>query len=194
LAVALLGGTSVFMRFNAIRVYDCTAWSVARVPVERCGVRHLATELLAEIFGVDRVNLHVVASVGHRDISQAGVDELFCSLLALGQNVAASTQDQALAAVLFLYERVLAKPLDRIEGVVRARVPKRLPVLLTRDEAGATLATFRRKTERPGAMFVGGRWVTAETFRSTFVRGNFDDPYPPSTTDAVDGIPEGRGE
>ena len=54
--------------------------------------------------------------------------------------MAASTQNQALAALLFLYEQVLEKPLDRIDGVVRARKPKRLPVVLTRDEVEAVLA------------------------------------------------------
>lgn len=44
----------------------------------------------------------------------------FLTHLAVGENVAASTQNQALAAVLFLYEHVLERPLNRIEGVVRA--------------------------------------------------------------------------
>ena len=43
-------------------------------------------------------------------------------------------------AVLFLYEHVLEKPLNRIEGVVRARKPKRLPVVMTCDEVEAVLA------------------------------------------------------
>jgi integrase len=42
-------------------------------------------------------------------------------------------------SVLFLYQHVLEQPLDRIDGVVRARKPKRLPVVLTRDEAQAIL-------------------------------------------------------
>ncbi|MGH7463444.1 MAG: integron integrase, partial [Longimicrobiales bacterium] len=64
----------------------------------------------------------------------------FLTHLAVQENVAASTQNQALAALLFLYEHVLQQPLDRIEGVVRARKPKRLPVVLTRDEVEALLA------------------------------------------------------
>ncbi len=64
----------------------------------------------------------------------------FLTHLAIGEKVAASTQNQALAAVLFLYEHVLEQPLDRIEGVVRARNAKRLPVVLTRDEVQAILA------------------------------------------------------
>jgi integron integrase len=58
----------------------------------------------------------------------------FLSELALTRKVSASTQNQALAALLFLYKYVLEQPLDRVEGIVRARRPKRLPVALTRDE------------------------------------------------------------
>ena len=64
----------------------------------------------------------------------------FLSHLAEDRHVAASTQNQALHAVLFLYEHVLGRPLARIEGVARAKRPKRLPVVLTRDEVGAVLA------------------------------------------------------
>ena len=61
----------------------------------------------------------------------------FLTHLAVKEDVAASTQNQALAALLFLYEHVLEQPLNRIEGVVRARKPKRLPVVLTREEVEA---------------------------------------------------------
>jgi hypothetical protein len=43
---------------------------------------------------------------------------------------AVSAQNHALALSLFLYEHMLEQPLDRIEGVVRARKPKRLPAVL----------------------------------------------------------------
>jgi integron integrase len=74
-----------------------------------------------------------------REMAEMDVNR-FLTHLAVGANVAASTQNQALAAVLFLYEHVLERPLDRVEGVVRARKPKRLPVVLTRDEVDAILA------------------------------------------------------
>ena len=67
----------------------------------------------------------------------------FLTHLAMKENVAASTQNQALAAALFLYEHVLERPLNRIEGVVRARRPKRLPVVLTREEVEALLARLK---------------------------------------------------
>ena len=64
----------------------------------------------------------------------------FLTHLAMEQNVAASTQKQALAAVLFLHDHVLEQPLNRVEGVVRARQPRQLPVVLSRDEVAAVLA------------------------------------------------------
>ena len=61
--------------------------------------------------------------------------EAFLSDLATRRNVASATQAQALAAVLFLYKRVLRVDLPWISNVTRARRPKRLPVVLTRTEA-----------------------------------------------------------
>lgn len=59
--------------------------------------------------------------------------------LAVRRNVAASTQNQALSAILFLYREVLEIRLDWVEGVVRARRSARLPVVFTREEARAVL-------------------------------------------------------
>ena len=64
----------------------------------------------------------------------------FLTSLAVEEHVAASTQNQALSAILFLYEHVLKQPLDRIEGVVRARRPKRLPVVLTVGEVSHVMS------------------------------------------------------
>ncbi len=74
-----------------------------------------------------------------RKLAEGDVNR-FLTHLAVKEHVAASTQNQALSAILFLYEHVLEQPLDRIEGVVRARRPKRLPVLLTVDEVSRVLA------------------------------------------------------
>jgi site-specific recombinase XerD len=60
------------------------------------------------------------------------------TLLAEGGNVSASTQNQALAALLFLYRELLERDLD-LEGVVRARQKRRLPVVLTPEEVRAVL-------------------------------------------------------
>ena len=76
---------------------------------------------------------------GHPRKMAEGEVNRFLTHLAVKQNVAASTQNQALAALPFLYAHVLEQPLNRIQGVVRARRPKRLPVVLTREEVGAVL-------------------------------------------------------
>lgn len=58
----------------------------------------------------------------------------FVSSLATQGRVSASTQNQALNALLFLYHEVLRKKIGLIDEVVRAKRPQRLPVVLTKDE------------------------------------------------------------
>ena len=65
--------------------------------------------------------------------------------LATTQNAAASTQNQALQALLFLYREVLQTPLDEHVNALRAKKPERLPVVLTREEIEAV---FNRLTGR----------------------------------------------
>ncbi|MES1209758.1 MAG: integron integrase [Pseudomonadota bacterium] len=67
----------------------------------------------------------------------------FLSHLATDAHVAASTQNQALAAILFLYQRVLGRELDWLSGMVHAKRPDRLPVVLSRDEVVALLGKMR---------------------------------------------------
>ena len=70
-----------------------------------------------------------------------GVAELeaFLTHLAVEGRVAASTQNQALSALLFLYREVLAINLPWLDNVVRAKTPQRLPVVLTRQEVVSVL-------------------------------------------------------
>jgi integron integrase len=77
---------------------------------------------------------------GVRHPSTMGEPEVnaFLTHLAVERNVAASTQTQALCALLFLYRQVLGKPLDELK-VVRANRPKRLPVVMSRDEVRRVL-------------------------------------------------------
>jgi len=89
-----------------------------------------------------------------REMAEKDVNE-FLSDLAIRHNVAVSTQDQALAAVLFLYEHVLDQPLNRVEGIVRARKPQRLPVVLTRAEVGAVLSCLDGLPGVVGLMLYG---------------------------------------
>ncbi len=63
----------------------------------------------------------------------------YLSHLAVERNVSASTQNVALAALLFLYRDVLKQTLDRIEDIERARSSRRMPVVLTKSEVTALL-------------------------------------------------------
>ena len=79
---------------------------------------------------------------GKRHPAEMGAPEVaqFLSSLAVDGKVAASTQNQALSALLFLYRHVLHQDLPWLEDVVRARRPKHLPVVLTRDEVRAVIS------------------------------------------------------
>lgn len=74
--------------------------------------------------------------IGHRDPRTAGTPEVvsFLETLAVRGNVAASTQNQALNALIFFYDQALEQPLGDLGAFIRAKRPQRLPVVLTRGE------------------------------------------------------------
>jgi len=74
----------------------------------------------------------------------------FLTHLAIKGKVSASTQNQALSALLFLYRHVLGRQIGDLGDIVRARKPHRLPVVLTRDEVKAVLGWLN-----------GNKWVMA---------------------------------
>lgn len=74
------------------------------------------------------------ASMGQTEVGQ------FLTWLASEQGVSASTQRQALAAILFLYKQVLAIDIGWVDGIVRAKQSQRLPVVMSMDETRALLA------------------------------------------------------
>lgn len=90
-----------------------------------------------------------------RELDEGDVNA-FLSYLAVSRNVAASTQNQALAALLFLYEHVLRQPLDRVHGIVRPTKPKRLPVVLTHGEVAAVLALMAGRPRLVCLLLYGG--------------------------------------
>jgi integron integrase len=73
------------------------------------------------------------AEMGEREV------RAFLSGLATRRHVAASTQNQALSALLFLYREVLSQPLEWIDAIERAKKPSRLPVVFTQQEVQAIL-------------------------------------------------------
>ena len=68
--------------------------------------------------------------------------EAFLTYLAVKRNVSASTQNQALNAILFLYRQVLSIQLPWLEDVTRAKKPTRLPVVLTFSEVQLLLSSM----------------------------------------------------
>jgi len=80
-----------------------------------------------------------------RDDLKDGVQKVeeFLTHLAVENNVAASTQNQALNALLFLYKHVLKEPLAQGIDAIRAKKPKKLPVVLSVDEVRRILAVMQ---------------------------------------------------
>ena len=74
----------------------------------------------------------------------------FLTHLAVKEKVSASTQNQALSALLFLYRHVLGREIGDLGEVIRARKPKRLPVVMTREEVKEVLANM-----------TGDKWLMA---------------------------------
>lgn len=91
-----------------------------------------------------------------RDLD-GGIVEHFLSELARRYRVAASTQNQALAALLFLYREVLAMELPWLENVIRAKGVRRLPVVLSLAETAALLrALAGREALMAGLLYGSG--------------------------------------
>ncbi len=88
-------------------------------------------------------------TLGEREISA------FLSGLAVRERVSSSTQNQALCALLFLYRDVLGQDFPWMESVVRARRPRALPVVLTRDEVRAVLVELDGLPKLIAAMLYG---------------------------------------
>src|SRR5262245_65170938 len=82
---------------------------------------------------------------GKRHPAEMGAPEVaqFLSSLAVEGHVAASTQNQALSALLFLYRHVLHQDLPWLDDVVRARRPRHLPVVLTREEVRSVISALQ---------------------------------------------------
>ena len=89
----------------------------------------------------------------------------FLSTLATEKKVASSTQNQALSALLFLYGEMLKKDLAWLEGLVRARGPRRLPVVLSRDEVLAILSQLQGRPRLVATLLYGGGLRLSEGLR-----------------------------
>ena len=86
---------------------------------------------------------------GKRHPDDMGEPEIsaFLNMLAVDRHVSASTQNQALAGLLFLYREVLGRKIDWLKDVVHAKRPDRVPVVLIRSEVAAVLAKHEPSAE-----------------------------------------------
>jgi len=128
------------------------AEGAASVPVRlldqlraKCRVRHYSVRTERAYLYWNR---RFILANGKRHPRSMGVAEVeaFLSYLATHDNVAASTQNQALSALLFMYRQVLGIELPWMESVVRAKRPQRIPVVLSRDEVARLLAMLDGST------------------------------------------------
>jgi integron integrase len=109
--------------------------------------RHWVERFLGYFYDLD------AASLGEAEANR------FLSMLAVREGVSASTQNQALAALLFFFRAVLAKKDLEINELVRARKPTRLPIVLSREEVKAVLAQLQ-----------GEAWLAASLLYGTGMR------------------------
>ena len=89
-----------------------------------------------------------------REMGAPEVTAFLSNLAARG--VSASTQNQALSAILFLYGAVLGQQLEWMNDIVRARRPVRLPVVLSREDVAALLSTLRGTVWLMASLMYGG--------------------------------------
>ena len=94
---------------------------------------------------------------GRRHPTEMGEAEIatFLSNLAVKQRVSASTQNQALSAILFLYQVVLDRQLNWLDGIVRAKTTTHVPVVLTRDEVRSVLDRMDGPTRLMACLLYG---------------------------------------
>jgi integron integrase len=115
---------------------------------------------------VDWIRQYVVFS-GKRHPRELAAEhvERFLSHLAVERNVSASTQNQAKSAVLFLYKEVLQIELTWLQNVTQARVPRRLPIVLTRVEVERVLDRLHPAHRLVGGLLYGSGLRLLEALR-----------------------------
>ena len=95
---------------------------------------------------------------GKRHPAELGADEVtaFLNHLAREREVAAATQNQALAALLFLYKEALGTPLPWLDDLERAKRPEHVPTVLAREEVATLLAAMDGPKWLMASLLYGG--------------------------------------
>lgn len=131
---------------------------------ERCRVKHYS--IRTEQRYSDWIRRFILFH-DKRHPSEMGKSEIeaFLSDLAVTRQVAASTQNQALAAILFLYKEVLLIELPWLDDVIRAKRPAKLPVVLTDAEAKRLIAQLDGVHHLVAALLYGSGLRLMEAIR-----------------------------
>lgn len=121
---------------------------------ERLTLRHYSARTADAYVGWIR---RYILFHGKRHPRELGAEEVgaFLSDLAVRREVSASTQNQALAALLFLYDQVLRRPLPNIGAIVHAKRPSRLPVVMTREEVARVLGALEGTSRLMASLLYG---------------------------------------
>jgi integron integrase len=91
-----------------------------------------------------------------RVLDAAAAVKTYLDYLAVERDVAASTQNQALNALVFFYGQILDKPVGEMEEFARAKRPRRLPEVMTRDEVQGLLSKMSGITGLMAGLMYGG--------------------------------------
>lgn len=130
----------------------------------RCRTKHYSIRTERAYVGWARRFILANGRRHPRDLGLAEI-EAFLSSLAVRDDVAASTQNQALSALLFLYKEVLGLELPWVGAVTRAKRPKRLPVVLTHVEVRALLALLDGQVHLMASLLYGAGMRLMEAVR-----------------------------
>ncbi|MEZ5585028.1 MAG: phage integrase N-terminal SAM-like domain-containing protein [Candidatus Competibacteraceae bacterium] len=109
----------------------------------------------------------------------------FLEYLAVKRNVSPSTQNQALNALVFFYTQVVQKSLDNLGQFIRAKRPRKLPVVLSRREAKALLDTLSGTFGLMAGLLYGTGMRLMECVRLRVLDVDFDYGQPPFATARV---------
>ncbi|GIV58861.1 MAG: hypothetical protein KatS3mg042_1774 [Rhodothermaceae bacterium] len=140
---------------------------------EALRTRHYA--LRTEKAYVQWIRRFVIFHGGRRPSDMAAPEiQQFLTYLATKRRVTASTQNQALGALVFLYRHVLKKEPGDFSDFPRARRPKRLPVVLSRPEVQALLAHLQGVESLVGRLLYGTGMRISETLRLRVQDLSFD--------------------
>jgi integrase len=126
--------------------------------------------------GVRRLARRYILLHGKRHPAEMGAEEItrFLSFLATARKVSASTQNQALAALLFLYRIVLDMEVPSLDDIVRAKRAVRVPIVMSRSEVVAVLGELRGMPQLMAVLLYGAGLRLLECARLRVKDVDFD--------------------